>query len=164
MKLRIAFVLALSWILPSLLCAQTFHGAPASSATVTNPLADDTSAAADGRKVYMQSCARCHGGDLQGRGAAPSLDTPALETARPGEVFWFITHGSIGQGMPSWSQLSRQQRWQLVSFLESRLTLEARSGRSATNDGGAAQARCASLQGHCGDRGCNGCTHHCGSK
>ncbi len=164
MKLKIAFVLALSWILPSLLCAQAFHGAPASSAAMTNPLADDTSAAADGRKVYMQSCARCHGGDLQGRGAAPSLDSSALETAKPGEVFWFLTHGSMSRGMPSWSQLSRQQRWQLVSFLESRLTLEARSEQSTTSDGSVARVRCASMHGRCGGRDCSGCTHHCGGK
>ena len=159
MKLRIAFVLALSWILPSLLCAQAFHEAPASSAAMTNPLADNTSAAADGKKVYMQSCARCHGSDLRGRGSAPSLDSSALEIAKPGEVFWFITHGSVSEGMPSWSQLSRQERWQLVSFLESRLTLEARSGRSATNDGSV--VRCASMHGHCGDQSGNSRGHRC---
>ena len=117
---------------------------------MTNPLADATSAAADGKKVYMQSCARCHGGDLQGRGGAPSLDSSALEIAKPGEVFWFITHGSVGRGMPSWSQLSRQQRWQLVSFLESRLTLEAQSGSSVKNDGSVFPVTCASMHGHCG--------------
>jgi mono/diheme cytochrome c family protein len=150
MKLRIAFILALSWILPSLLCAQAFHNAPASSAATTNPLADDTSAAASGKKLYMQSCAQCHGGDMQGRSGAPSLDSSALEIAKPGEVFWFITHGSLSHGMPSWSQLSRQQRWQLVSFLESRLTLEAQSGPSANNDGSMFPVTCASMHGHGG--------------
>jgi len=161
MKLRIAVLLTLSWILPSLLCAQTFHNAPASSAAMTNPLANDTSAAAEGKKLYMQSCAQCHGGDLQGKGAAPSLDSSALETAKPGEVFWFITHGSISQGMPSWAQFARQQRWQLVSFLESRLTLEARSRPSAKNDGSSVRATRASMHGHCGEHACGGCGNHC---
>ena len=127
MKLRIAVLVTLSWILPSLLCSQSFHNAPAASAAMSNPLADNTSAAADGKKLYMQSCAQCHGSELQGRGTAPALGSSALETAKPGEVFWFISHGSVGQGMPSWSQLSKQQRWQLVSFLESRLTMEAQA-------------------------------------
>ncbi len=144
MKLRIAFILALSWILPSLLCAQAFHNAPTSSAAMTNPLADEPSAAVEGKKLYMQSCAQCHGSDLQGRGAAPSLDSSALESAKPGEVFWFVTHGSISLGMPSWSQFSRQQRWQLVSFLESRLTKEAQS-RPSTNDGNVTQVTCARM-------------------
>jgi mono/diheme cytochrome c family protein len=34
-------------------------------------------------------------------------------------LFWFITKGKLESGMPSWSNLSQQQRWQIVTFLES---------------------------------------------
>ena len=58
---------------------------------------------------------------------APSLDGSDLKDAKPGEVFWLITNGDLGKGMPLWSQLTKQQRWQIVSFLQSRLSLEAQS-------------------------------------
>lgn len=127
MKRKIAIILTLSWILPAALCAQVFQNAPASSTAMTNPLAADSSAAASGKKLYSQNCAQCHGNDLQGMGPAPSLDGSDLKDAKPGEVFWFITNGSLGKGMPLWSQLTKQQRWQIVSFLKSRLSLEAQS-------------------------------------
>jgi len=43
-----------------------------------------------------------------------------VKNAAPGELFWFITSGDLNKGMPSWSQLPKQQRWQIVTFLESR--------------------------------------------
>ena len=145
MKLKLVAFLALSWILPCLFHAQTFHGAPPSSVMMTNPLADDVSAAADGRKLFMQSCAQCHGSNLQGRNLGPSLDSPGLKSAKPGEVFWFITNGSVNRGMPAWSQLSKQQRWQIVSFLESRLSLEAESNGPDSHD--TTQLTCAVMHG-----------------
>ena len=35
-----------------------------------------------------------------------------------GEIFWFITTGSVENGMPSWAQLSEQKRWQIVTYLK----------------------------------------------
>jgi len=35
-----------------------------------------------------------------------------------GEVFWFITRGSLSGAMPSWASLPEQQRWQLVTYLK----------------------------------------------
>ena len=32
---------------------------------------------------------------------------------------WLLTNGSMKNGMPSWSRLPEQQRWQIVSFLKS---------------------------------------------
>jgi len=126
MKLKIAVILAFSWILPSLLSAQPFHNAPGSAAALANPVVDDSSAVGIGKRIYTRNCAQCHGANLQGTVPAPSLDSSGLRAAKPGEVFWFITNGSTRKGMPSWSQLSDQQRWQVVSFLQSRLSLEAK--------------------------------------
>ena len=127
MKFKIAAISVFSWVLPSLLSAQPFHNAPASAAALNNPVADDSSAAGVGKRTYLRNCAQCHGGSLQGAVPAPSLDGPGLRAAKPGEVFWFITNGSTAKGMPAWSQLSNQQRWQVVTFLQSRLSLEAKS-------------------------------------
>ena len=85
-----------------------------------NPYAGNAAAAAAGRKLYAQDCAQCHGNKLQGMGPAPALDTASVRNAEAGELFWFITTGKLTSGMPSWSNLPQQQRWQIVSFLESR--------------------------------------------
>ena len=53
-------------------------------------------------------------------GPAPTLLGPSTKNAKSGELFWFITNGNLNNGMPSWSQLPKQQRWQIVTFLESK--------------------------------------------
>jgi mono/diheme cytochrome c family protein len=97
-----------------------FRGAPSSSAQTKNPYAGDAQAAAGGKKLYSQNCSQCHGNNLQGIGPAPALTTASVKSAAPGELFWFITNGDLNKGMPSWSQLPKQQRWQIVTFLESK--------------------------------------------
>ena len=96
----------------------SFRGAPSSSAQTTNPYSGNGQAAAGGKKLYAQNCSQCHGNNLQGIGPAPSLTTASVKKAAPGELFWFITNGDLIKGMPSWSQLPKQQRWQIVTFLE----------------------------------------------
>ncbi len=98
-----------------------FHNAPASSAALKNPYEGQAQAVAAGKKLYSQNCSQCHGNSLQGMGPAPPLTSDSTKTAKPGELFWFITTGDLNHGMPSWSQLSKQQRWQVVTFLESRI-------------------------------------------
>jgi mono/diheme cytochrome c family protein len=84
-----------------------FRNAPASAAQLKNPFAGDAQAAAGGKKLYAQNCAQCHGNNLQGIGPAPTLLSPKVKNAKPGEVFWFITNGNLNNGMPSWSQLPK---------------------------------------------------------
>jgi mono/diheme cytochrome c family protein len=100
--------------------AQSFHNAPASAAEAKNPYSGNASAAAGGKKLYAQNCAQCHGNNLQGMGPAPTLVSPSVKNAKPGDLFWFVTNGDLNKGMPSWSQLPKQQRWQIVTFLESK--------------------------------------------
>ena len=114
------FLLALSILLSLLVFAQekTFRGAPPSAAALKNPYSGNAQAAAGGKKLYAQNCAQCHGTNLQGMGPAPALQSASVKSAKPGELFWFITNGNLNNGMPSWSNLPKQQRWQIVSFLE----------------------------------------------
>ncbi len=84
-----------------------------------DPYAGSAAAAMAGKKLYPEYCAQCHGNNLQGMGSAPALDSPAVRKAKPGELFWFISTGKPTSGMPSWSSLSKQQRWQIVAFLQS---------------------------------------------
>ena len=85
---------------------------------MSNPFADNPKATAGGKKLYAQNCSQCHGNNLQGMGPAPALQSTSIKSAKPGELFWFITNGNLNSGMPSWSSLPKQQRWQIVSYLE----------------------------------------------
>ena len=100
--------------------SQAFRNAPASAAKEKNPFSGNTEAAAGGKKIYNQNCAQCHGNNLQGMGPAPTLVSDHVKNAVPGELFWFITNGDLNKGMPGWPQLPKQQRWQVVSYIETK--------------------------------------------
>jgi len=119
---RRAYVLvafaALAAPLPAL--AQTgFDGAPASAAKTANPVAGQPAAIKQGAALYATNCANCHGAMGQGNGNIPGLATDKVRQAKDGELFWFITHGSVNNGMPAWDKLTEAERWQLVSLLKS---------------------------------------------
>lgn len=127
-RLVVGFLLTFMTFASSLIAApplsgenSSFRDAPASAAEMKNPYASDNEAAVGGgKKLYAQNCAQCHGNNLQGMGPAPTLLSSSVKNANPGELFWFITNGDLNKGMPGWAQLPKQQRWQIVSFLESR--------------------------------------------
>jgi mono/diheme cytochrome c family protein len=95
-----------------------FHRAPLEATQLVNPYANQPQAIQVGSELYRQHCAVCHGGNAAGSGSVPALAHGAVQTAAAGEVFWFITKGSVSGAMPSWASLPEQQRWQLVSFLQ----------------------------------------------
>lgn len=123
----------------TLLSAQTagFHNAPADAAAAQNPDTGSANAEA-GQGIYQQKCAACHGSHGQGMGNIPALATGATQNAKPGEIFWFITHGDVPNGMPAWNSLPEEQRWQLVTYLKSMSTMGAAS--SAATSAGAEPA------------------------
>lgn len=121
MKLQksISFLVIAAFAVVTSLSAQTtsFHSAPASAAGLANPYSGRTNAET-GRELYGQRCAACHGQSAQGAGNIPALATGATQTAKPGEVFWYITRGDLSNGMPSWASLPDQQRWQIITYLK----------------------------------------------
>ncbi len=82
-----------------------FHNAPTSSSQQKNPYAGQTAAVAAGAKFYATNCGSCHGINGRGTGNIPALARGATQGAPDGEVFWFITTGSVNNGMPSWATL-----------------------------------------------------------
>lgn len=94
-----------------------FHNAPASSAAAQNPHMTEADAQAGGT-IYQQRCAACHGPTAKGAGNVPGLASGPTQSAKPGEVFWYITKGDLANGMPSWAALPEEQRWQVVSYLK----------------------------------------------
>ncbi len=96
---------------------KSFHDAPASAAAMPNPYPGLQSANA-GQDVYRQKCAACHGSAGQGMGNIVALAHGPTQSAKPGEIFWYITRGNIANGMPAWNSLPAQLRWQIVTYLK----------------------------------------------
>jgi mono/diheme cytochrome c family protein len=92
---------------------------PAADRARTNPLAGETSAAAAGRNLFRNNCAKCHGENADGKGSRPSLKSARIETATDGELAWLIKNGEAFKGMPGWGALPEPERWQIISYLRS---------------------------------------------
>jgi len=84
-----------------------------------NPYAGQADAATAGGRLFADHCAKCHGEDALGRGKHPNLRSAEVQQATDGEIFWLLTNGSLRKGMPSWSALPEDSRWQLATFLKS---------------------------------------------
>ncbi len=90
--------------------------APPAARSWQNPYEGQPDAVRAGQKLFRRYCAECHGQDAQGSDRAPDLHS-AVRDAAPGELVWFLKNGDLPAGMPSWSRLPDQQRWQIVTFL-----------------------------------------------
>jgi glucose/arabinose dehydrogenase len=97
---------------------ERFHNAPASSVQLKNPYAGQPTAAEAGSKLYALNCSACHGDNGRGTGNIPPLTQGPTQSASDGEVFWYLTTGSLDNGMPPWNSLPEQERWQLVAYLK----------------------------------------------
>ncbi len=100
--------------------------APASALQEKNPFeADKSSAAKEGKKLYVTYCTPCHGNGGKGDGiAAASLNpkpanhtSDAVQNEPDASLYWKM---STGRGpMVSYKQvLTDNQRWQLVCYIK----------------------------------------------
>src|SRR5208337_888742 len=103
--------------------------APEKARARKNPFDGDIQAVAAGGKLFEQHCAGCHGRKAGGARKGPSLLREEVQQATPGALFWILTNGVVRRGMPVWSKLPEQQRWQIVTFLQS-LKLQSVNSRS----------------------------------
>ena len=93
---------------------------PAKDRARSNPLTGQPQAVAAGALVYSDHCAECHKADARGDGhKRPSLRSDHVRSATDGDLEWFLRQGALAHGMPSWSSLPIEQRWQLVAYLKS---------------------------------------------
>ncbi len=92
--------------------------APASATARQNPYDDREDARQAGQKLFHLHCASCHGANAGGMDRAPALAAPTVQKAAPGTLFWVLRNGSLRRGMPSFSHLPDQQRWQIVTYLK----------------------------------------------
>jgi cytochrome c oxidase cbb3-type subunit 2 len=93
--------------------------APLATRERQNPYEGQPDAVAAGKKLYRRHCAECHGADARGKGRAVNLRSPGVQRAAPGELVWFLRNGNLAGGMPSWSGLPVERRWQIVAYLKS---------------------------------------------
>jgi mono/diheme cytochrome c family protein len=92
---------------------------PARDRRRQNPFDSEANAVAAGAKLFHQNCTSCHGNEATGLKNRPNLHSDRIRVATPGELEWLLKNGSMKNGMPSWSRLPEQQRWQIVSYLKS---------------------------------------------
>ena len=80
----------------------------------------------EGKKIYEQICATCHGSNGDGKGpAGAALKPPPNDFQKPlkewpntkgdpQKIFEVISKGIPNSAMVAWTQYSEQQRWALV--------------------------------------------------
>ena len=114
----LALTIAVAWAQNSDYKQDDKWVAPPEEAAKTNPLAGNADAVAGGRKLFLRSCAECHGEDGTGvQEGVANLQLPAVQKQSDGTLFWKITNGNVKKGMPAFARLPEAQRWQIVSFL-----------------------------------------------
>ena len=103
----------------------------------TNPYAGQKDAIAAGGRVFEDHCAKCHGADAEGRGKKPSLRSSRVQGATDGEIFWLLKNGNLGKGMPTWSKLPEDTRWQVIAYVKNlgKSGLFSYAGKPAMGEG-----------------------------
>ena len=93
------------------------HRVPDEDHARVSPFRGQPQAAAAGKILFSQNCAKCHGPDANGRPNRPSLRSPRIRHATDGDLAWMLRNGNPYKGMPPWSSLPEQQRWQVIAYL-----------------------------------------------
>lgn len=108
----------------SLFCFAKANGSwlkkvPETDRARVNPYAGNAEAATAGANLFHNNCAKCHGENAEGKGSRPSLKSERIKNATDGEIAWLLKNGEVYKGMPNWSGLPAQERWQIITYLRS---------------------------------------------
>ena len=106
--------------------SQNTWEAPSSADAIENPLKNDAKATKQGKVLYAQYCAICHGDKGKGDGLAgtalnpkpASFLTAKFNNQSDGAVYWKLTEGRPPMAGYK-TTLSDTQRWQLVNYIKS---------------------------------------------
>ncbi len=93
--------------------------------SLKNPFTDKISSAFDGKIIFVQNCASCHGNEGLGNGSAgkslipkpDNLTSDEINKRSDGEIFLNISDGATGVMIPWKFILSENQRWHLVDYI-----------------------------------------------
>jgi len=120
-SLALILVLIAALCVPAFLFAEAdgkwLHRVPDEDRSRTNPQAHQPAAEQAGKQLFEQNCAKCHGADASGLHNRPSLRSERVRHATDGELAWMLKNGNPYKGMPPWSALPEQQRWQIIAYL-----------------------------------------------
>jgi mono/diheme cytochrome c family protein len=92
---------------------------PQSDRTRVNPFAGNEEAVKVGANLFNNNCSKCHGENAEGKGSRPTLRSERISDATDGDLAWLLKNGNIYKGMPGWSGIPEQQRWQIVAYIRS---------------------------------------------
>ncbi len=99
---------------------------PASAAALKPPTPVSSTTLTLGREVYAADCEVCHGVHLDGRGPGGAnlsprpadLRAPHLRNVALGQIYWIVSNGIRGSGMPPWGEvLPVDDRWAVAEFV-----------------------------------------------
>src|SRR5680860_599103 len=122
------FLIALTFFLGLVAAnAQSKWVAPNTAKTIENPLKGSPDEINEGKKIFTQMCAICHGAKGKGDGIAAAALNPkpanytskTVQDQTDGELFWKITNGNAPTAaMAAYKDvLTETQRWQMVSYI-----------------------------------------------
>lgn len=81
-----------------------------------NPFQDNMAVLPEGKELYLEHCAQCHGADLKGDVGPDLRDIDKPDSA----VFGIIYSGTPDTGMPAFGDsLGKERTWKVVTFLKS---------------------------------------------
>ncbi len=116
--------------------------APPAAKKLRNPIAQPTATdIANGKALYDQHCAKCHGNDGKSKTQAAQMmkAKPAdltghnMQMLTDGELYWITTNGILPSGMPAMkTKMSERERWQTVVYM--RNLMGAMEGANASNE------------------------------
>jgi mono/diheme cytochrome c family protein len=85
-----------------------------------------------GRVLYLANCQQCHGPEGRGDGPlAADLDVPPADFRdhvpyHEDDFFFNVITNGLGSIMPAWGdQLTEDERWHLINFLQAEFGIEA---------------------------------------
>ena len=99
-----------------------------------NPVKPTSESIAVGRSLFLRNCSVCHGDTGRGDGPlAATLDVPPTDFRvhipfHSDEFFFLVMTNGFGNVMPSFGeQLSEEERWHILNFLQSEFGIDAQT-------------------------------------
>lgn len=123
-KLSVLVFLLCIGLSDQLLAQQDTWKAPTEADNLENPFKADQSVLKEGKKLYVQMCAMCHGDTGKGDGIAgtafdprpANFNTVMVQDQSDGAIFWKMTKGRTPM-LAYEAFLSEKQRWVLVNYI-----------------------------------------------
>ena len=104
------------------------------AASSGNPVKSTGESIAVGRSLFLRNCSVCHGDTGRGDGPlAATLDVPPTDFRvhipfHSDEFFFLVMTNGFGNVMPSFGdQLSEEERWHILNFLQSEFGIDAQT-------------------------------------